>query len=183
MTIQDPSPSNKDDSANKIKTLKQVPEESVPELIRLVHANYNNKNFLAKEFSEVWHKKNELSKLPMTKIVSKITEIAEYQKSEVLTRKAWMVKEQFLKQYGILEPAIPNNWEYLLEQPMKKVTVSTPSTPTINNQRFVDCERIQTLFLIIFEIIFHGFILFIDWGNSILFCKFDKLAIWEFFWN
>ena len=160
MTIQDPSPSNKDDSTNKIKTLKQVPEESVPELIRLVHANYNNKNFLAKEFSEVWHKKNELSKLPMTKIVSKITEIAEYQKSEVLTRKAWMVKEQFLKQYGILEPAIPNNWEYLLEQPMKKVTVSTPSTPTVNNQRFVDCERIQTLFLIIFEIIFHGFILY-----------------------
>ena len=109
-------------------------------------------------------------------IVSKITEIADYQKSEVLTRKAWMVKEQFLKQYGILEPAIPNNWEYLLEQPMKKVTVSTPSTPTVNNQRFVDCERIQTLFLVIFEIIFHGFILFIDWGNSILFCKFDKLA-------
>jgi len=134
MKVQDPSPSNSAESANKVKTLKQVPEEAVPDLIRLVHANFNNKNFLAKEFGEFWHKKNELAKIPIKKITNKIQEIAEYQKSEGLTRKAWMVKEQFLKQYGIVDPAIPNNWDYILEQPMKKIAVSTPSTPTVNNQ-------------------------------------------------
>ena len=144
MKIQAPSPSSLAESANKVKTLNQVPEEAVPELIRLVHANFNNKKFLVKEFGEFWHKKNELSKIPLTKITIKITEIAEYQKSEVLTRKAWMVKEQVLKQYGIVEPAIPNNWEYILEEPMKKIAVSTPSTPTVNNQRFVDRERVAT---------------------------------------
>ena len=33
-----------------------------------------------------------------------------------------MVKEEFLKQYGILEPDIPNKWNYTLEQPGKKTT-------------------------------------------------------------
>ena len=31
-----------------------------------------------------------------------------------------MVKDQFLKQYGILEPDIPNKWNYILEQRGKK---------------------------------------------------------------
>ena len=134
--VNDPSPGNSAEAANKVKPLKQVPDEAVPELISLVHANTNNKNFLAKEFGEFWHKKHELVKIPIKKITVKIQEIAEYQKSEALSRKAWMVKDQFLKQYGILEPDIPNKWNYTLEQPGKKTTVAaggtTPGTPVCN---------------------------------------------------
>ena len=36
---------------------KCVPEEAIPDLIRLVHANINNKIFLAKEFIAFWNKK------------------------------------------------------------------------------------------------------------------------------
>ena len=95
--VNDPSPGNSAEAANKVKTLKQVPDEAVPELISLVHANTNNKNFLAKEFGEFYHKKHELVKIPIKKITVKIQEIAEYQKSEALSRQAWMVKEEFLK--------------------------------------------------------------------------------------
>merc|ERR1712129_179434 len=88
------------------------------------------------EFGEFWHKKHELVKIPIKKITVKIQEIAEYQKSEALSRKAWMVKEEFLKQYGILEPDIPNKWNYTLEQPGKKTTAAaggtTPGTPVCN---------------------------------------------------
>ena len=100
------------------------PDEAVPELISLVHANTNNKDFLAKEFSKFWHKKHESVKIPIKRITVKIQEIAEYQNCGALSRKAWMVKEQFLKQYGILEPDIPNKWNYILEQPGKKTTVA-----------------------------------------------------------
>ena len=106
----------KNEASNSIKTLEQFPDEAVPELIRLVHANTNSKDFLAKEFSQFWHKKTEISKIPIKRITVKIQEIAEYQNSEVLSRKVWMVKDDILKQYGILEPEIPNKWNYVLDQ-------------------------------------------------------------------
>ena len=106
------------------------PDEAIPELISLVHANTNNKDFLAKEFSKFWHKKHEIVKIPIKRIIVKIKEIAEYQIFEALSRKAWMVKDQFLKQYGILEPDIPNKWSYILEQPGKK-----------NSAAIEECEK------------------------------------------
>ena len=39
--------------------MKQFPEEALPDLIRLVHGNNNNKMFLAKEFLAFWSKKTE----------------------------------------------------------------------------------------------------------------------------
>ena len=35
-----------------------------------------------------------------------------------------------LKSYGILEPEIPNKWQYILDQPNKSI-VGTPSTPPV----------------------------------------------------
>ena len=81
----------KNEASNSIKTLEQFPDEAVPELIRLVHANTNSKDFLAKEFSQFWHKKTEISKIPIKRITVKIEEIAEYQNFEALSRKAWML--------------------------------------------------------------------------------------------
>ena len=114
----------KNEAPNCIKIIEKFPDEAVPELICLVHANTNHKNFLSKEFSEFWLKKQKIVKISFKSITVKIQEIAEHRNSETLSRKAWMVKEQFLKQYGILEPDIPNKWNYILEQPGKKTTVA-----------------------------------------------------------
>ena len=40
------------------KQRKIFPEEAIPDLIRLIHVNANNKLFLAKEFAAFWEKKN-----------------------------------------------------------------------------------------------------------------------------
>merc|ERR1719361_236051 len=118
-----------DSTSGKSKYLKQVPEEAMPDLIRLVHANINNKNFLVKEFLSFWSSKKEENNLPIpkSKILQKIQEIAEYQKSETLARKCWMVKMDVLKTYGVTEPEIPNKWDYVLECPNK--SIATPTTP------------------------------------------------------
>lgn len=127
---KDNSPKNEkaaNDSINKPKLLKEVPEEAMPDLIRLVHANTNNKIFLAKEFVHFWNTKNELQPLPKSKALQKLQDIADYQKSEALSRKCWLVKNDVLVKYGIVEPDIPNKWEYILEQPNK--AANTPTTP------------------------------------------------------
>ena len=70
-------------------------------------------------------------KLPKQLTLRKLQEIADYQKSEALGRRAWMVKDDILKQYNVEQPEIPNKWEYLLEVPKKAVTTptATPTTP------------------------------------------------------
>ena len=116
-----------DSTSGKPKRLPHVPEEAMPDLIRLVHANINNKNFLVKEFLSFWSKKEENLPIPKSKVLQKIQEIAEYQKSETLARKCWMVKSEFLKKYEVTEPEIPNKWDYVLECPNK--SIATPTTP------------------------------------------------------
>lgn len=126
---EEKSPDNAE--SKKVKPLKQVPEETMPNLIRLVHANTNNKIFLAKEFHEFWSKNNQVP-LSKGKILAKIQEIAEYKKCEALDRKCWMVKDDVLKSYKMTNVEVPNAWEYTLERPNKSAntTPSTPMTPT-----------------------------------------------------
>lgn len=130
MAVQE-SPSQQkgqSDKAGKSKALKQVPDDAMPDLIRLVHANANNKVFLAKEFVEFWSKSKEatLGLLPKSKVLQKIQEIADYQRSETLSRKCWLVKDEIFKSFGITKPDVPNKWDYILEQP-NKTSSGTPS--------------------------------------------------------
>merc|ERR1719510_784650 len=98
------------------------------DFIRLIHANPNNKGFLAKEFAAFWAQKNQ--RIPKSKVIQKIQEIADYQRSEALARKCWMVKIDVLKAYGVTEPEIPNKWDYVLDCPNKSITPpTTPSAP------------------------------------------------------
>jgi len=113
-------------SANSNKKAKTVPDESIPDLIKLIHANVNNKLFLAKEFVEFWKKKTDPNsdgsgmKLPQSKVISKIQEIADYQKAGVLMNKGcWIVKQDWLSKYQIDKVDVPNTWEYLLEVPSR----------------------------------------------------------------
>ena len=116
----------------KAKVLKEFPESAMLDLIKLVHANTNNKLFLAREFVEYWSSKNLGMKLSQQLTLKKLQEIADYQKHEGLGRRCWVVKDDILKSFNVMEPEIPNNWEYLLEVP-KKAANSTPSTITPSN--------------------------------------------------
>ena len=135
----------------KVKTLKEFPESAMLDLIKLVHANTNNKLFLAREFVEYWSSKDPSVKLSQQLTLKKLQEIADYQKSEALGRRCWQVKEDVLKSFNVMEPEIPNKWEYLLEVPKKAVptpsttpsaTPSTPSssTPTKNDKEELDAN-------------------------------------------
>ena len=74
------------ETSGKPKSLKQIPENALPDLIRLVHANTNNKDFLVREFLEFWTNNDKNQPIPKTKILAKIKEIAAWQKSETLLR-------------------------------------------------------------------------------------------------
>merc|ERR1711962_1180483 len=56
---EDGSESVKTKSAKTSKVAKTFPEVALPDLVRLVHINPNNKIFLAKEFTQFWHKKTD----------------------------------------------------------------------------------------------------------------------------
>ena len=111
--------------APKAKVLKEFPESAMLDLIKLVHANTNKKPFLAREFVEYWSSKNSGSKLSQQLTLKKLQEIADYQKQE----RCWKVKDDVLKTFNVMEPEIPNKWEYLLEVP-KKAANATPSIAT-----------------------------------------------------
>ena len=144
------------------KALKAVPEEDMPDLIRLVHANVNNKGFLAKEFLHFWSKKNGIAiaqiksedsaetpatpgassgpTLPKSKIVTRINEIANYEKSETVSRKCWIVKTEILEKYGMVEKdLVPNKWDYVLEQPNK--TAVAMASPIVNPDAGVNADK------------------------------------------
>ena len=111
--------------APKAKVLKEFPESAMLDLIKLVHANTNKKPFLAREFVEYWSSKNSGTKLSQQLTLKKLQEIADYQKQE----RCWKVKDDVLKTFNVIEPEIPNKWEYLLEVP-KKAANATPSIAT-----------------------------------------------------
>ena len=111
--------------APKAKVLKEFPESAMLDLIKLVHANTNKKPFLAREFVEYWSSKNSGTKLSQQLTLKKLQEIADYQKQE----RCWKVKDDVLKTFNVMEPEIPNKWEYLLEVP-KKAANATPSIAT-----------------------------------------------------
>lgn len=122
------------------RKLRTFPDESLPDLIRLIHANTNNKNFLAKEFAEFWKKQTGKdvaegsgSEIPRSKIVQKIQEIADYQKcpeiGPMFNKRCWIVKQDIITKFSIEKLEIPNNWEYILEVPTR---VSASGTPIAN---------------------------------------------------
>jgi len=132
----------------KNQRMKNVPEEAIPDLIKLVHGNCNNKIFLAREFIAFWNRKtgfepdseenatpsaknNSLSK---KKVVDKIQEIAEYKKKPDGVGRCWMVKEGILSKHEISNSVL-NDWSYILDQPNKTgmnedAVGSRPGSPT-----------------------------------------------------
>ena len=139
--------SAKTGAGSKGAKVKQFPEEALPDLIRLVHGNNNNKMFLAKEFLAFWSKKTEGDTkvdeegsgtpsgkvgLSRKKVLDKIQEVAEYKKPGEGGSKCWLVKEEMLAAHGV---SGGEAWDYTLDQPNKNshneeaATASRPESP------------------------------------------------------
>jgi len=137
-------------SKGRNKVAKTFPEEALPDLVRLVHINSNNKVFLSTEFTHFWRKKTEgdvadtaqedapitpvtptSNQISKRKLVDKIQEIAEYKKLDGKPGRWWVVKEEILDKVGHLNRD-NNAWTYILEQPNAKHGNSATSTPFTN---------------------------------------------------
>lgn len=114
----------KDSTSKKVEktpaSAKKVPvtEEAMPDLIKLVHGNTRNRQFLIEEFRTF--RKNTYGHLPdfqeFYHISSRIQQIAEYKKCEdegpMKGKMAYLVHEKVLKQYAMEDISLPNTWKY-----------------------------------------------------------------------
>lgn len=113
--------------AAKLTTVKRgkYTEETVADLIRLVHGNTNSRHFLALEFRAYLPAKTGApSNLSGISISKKIKELATYGAcSEEGFGKTycWYVSAEKRKQYGVTDVSMPNTWKYLLKKPKKSV--------------------------------------------------------------
>lgn len=111
-------------SANSKKA--RVPEEALPDLIRLIHGNVNGRRFLVKEFMIYWSKKDEKGEKRISKgsLLQKIREIGSWRRCPeegVMHKKAcWYIPEETRKKFVDEELPLPNKWTYNLT-PTKKV--------------------------------------------------------------
>uniref|UniRef100_A0A336L2K3 CSON014838 protein n=1 Tax=Culicoides sonorensis TaxID=179676 RepID=A0A336L2K3_CULSO len=95
-----------------------ITEDAMPDLIRLVHGNMRNRQFLVEEFRTF--RKNTYGDLPgfqeFHHIGSTILKIAEYKKSEengpLKGKSAYFVHDHILKQYNMEDLPLPNTWSY-----------------------------------------------------------------------
>jgi len=146
-------------NSSKGAKAKTFPEEAVPDLIKLLHGNANNKMFLAREFLEFWKKNSgEDGSVDSVKVegdnvgtpggkegqgtiskrlmVEKIQEIADYKRQADGGVRCWWVKDDFLTKYSVTT-SIPSEWSYILEQPNNKnstvdeLNASRPGSPSI----------------------------------------------------
>eukprot|EP00092_Neocalanus_flemingeri_P038334 GFUD01041734.1.p1 GENE.GFUD01041734.1~~GFUD01041734.1.p1 ORF type:complete len:1462 (+),score=564.73 GFUD01041734.1:87-4472(+) len=136
-------------NSSKGAKAKTVPEEAVPDLIKLLHGNTNNKMFLAREFIEFWKKSSEgedgagdsakvdgenvgtpggkdgHGTISKRKMIDKIQEVADYKRQTEGGVRCWWVKEDVLTKYSVT-PGNTNEWSYILEQPNNKSSTLCP---------------------------------------------------------
>lgn len=107
----------------------KITNESVKELIKLVHGNQNNKKFIVREFQAYrlknYHKDADCAEYSIKSIDDKMTEICDYKLcpdgGPMFGKKCWYVKPDVVKEfYGDDKPSLPNEWTYILEKDVKE---------------------------------------------------------------
>lgn len=99
-----------------------ITEDEVPNLIRLLHGNQNNKLFLVNEFREFRAKKHEGEKnfrvFSNVSVTKKIKELAEYKacpyEGPMLNKLCWYISPEKLVEYNLKDLTLPNTWNYIL---------------------------------------------------------------------
>ena len=153
-------------ASSKAVKARNVPEEAVPDLVRLVHGNINNKVFLAREFIAFWGKKHsgagdddvvEEGATPSTKscfiskrkMIDKITEIADYKKNPEGVGRCWIVKEELLAKHPVTQG---QEWSYILEQPNNKTSSNNSEDISANSRPESPAGKVKIRYLYFFLI-------------------------------
>lgn len=107
----------------------EIREDSVKELIRLVHGNINNKKYICREYQAFrlknYHKNPDFQEYSVKSVEEKMIEISDYKTcpddGALFGKKCWYVKPDVMKQYFDDEKLpIPNQWTYILEKEVKE---------------------------------------------------------------
>lgn len=115
-----------------------ITEDEVPDLIRLIHGNLNNKNFLVKEFREYQAKKHDGEKnfrvFSNVSVMKKIKELGDYkacpEDGPMLNKLCWYISPEKLIEYELKDLSLPNSWNYILP-PKENKRIETKEVPTI----------------------------------------------------
>lgn len=116
--------SNGEDGENRGPKRIKITEESMPDLIRLLHGNRNGLKFLIDEFRAFQRRKNETENVnrkefSSASIQAKIREVAEKlvctDVGPMMNKMCWYVAADKRKQYGLSELPVLNAWTYVLK--------------------------------------------------------------------
>ena len=104
-------------------------DESVKELIRLVHGNVNKRKFIIREYQAYRLKRfrddPEYQEYSVKSVDDKMSEISDYKTcpddGPLFGRKCWYVKPEIMKKFfGDEQLPIPNQWSYVLQKEVKE---------------------------------------------------------------
>lgn len=134
------SPGNEDKlDKNKIRRGK-ITDDEIKDLIRLVHGNTHNRQFLVKEFRAFRIKKNEkfiedLKELSNVAINLKIKEIANWMKcpeeGPMFNKHCWYVAPEQLIANDVKDLKLPNTWKYILPPTRIELSQTAQSQNTV----------------------------------------------------
>ncbi|XP_037040689.1 chromatin assembly factor 1 subunit A [Bradysia coprophila] len=105
-----------------VKKRIKLAEESVPDLLRLIHGNTNSSEFLSKEFRAFTAQKNKdddkFQEFSLTSIRLKIKELAEWkpcpEEGPMMNKLCWYVASEQRKHYNLEDLSVINDWTYTL---------------------------------------------------------------------
>ncbi|XP_031848467.1 uncharacterized protein LOC116433931 isoform X2 [Nomia melanderi] len=97
-----------------------LPEQALPELIRLIHGNTHGRRFLMREFMTYWNKKHKVGENQISKgcLLQKICELGKRmlcpEEGPMHLKSCWYVPEDIRKKYLDKDLTLPNQWSYNL---------------------------------------------------------------------
>lgn len=134
------------------KKSRKFPDEMIPDLIKLVHGNTNNRGFLAKEFQKFISSKNSITsnsesipaieeksnvkELSNVSVARKIKELSTWmpcpEQGAMYSRMCWFVEKEIREKFNMANLQLPNDWSYLLV-PRKRTDSSKKEKPNTEN--------------------------------------------------
>ncbi|KAL3278106.1 hypothetical protein HHI36_013451 [Cryptolaemus montrouzieri] len=109
--IKKREPGNAEGNKKKVQLVKDIPENLMPALLKLVHGNTINRKSMANEFLNYIQNNKIEMELSKANILRSISNVAHWTKNTNIKGKfCWMVNEDVAEKFSI-ELVLPNNWE------------------------------------------------------------------------
>lgn len=148
------SESNMEDGEKSAsKKSRKFPDELIPDLIKLIHGNTNNRGFLVKEFQKFISNKNSpasdsdcctiieershVKEISNVSIARKIKELSTWmpcsEQGAMYSKMCWFVERAVREKFDMTHLELPNDWSYLLV-PRKRIDSSKKEKPNADNK-------------------------------------------------